>query len=58
MQKIIITGANGQLGSELKNIAVSYSDFEFVYTDIDSLDLANSQLVEAFIEKEKEILEI
>jgi len=39
MKKILITGANGQLGSELKAISTIYNQFEFVFTDVDELDI-------------------
>jgi dTDP-4-dehydrorhamnose reductase len=34
MKKILVTGANGQLGSEIKVLAGNYPDFDFVFTDI------------------------
>lgn len=34
MKKILVTGANGQLGSEIKVLAGNYPNFEFVFTDI------------------------
>jgi dTDP-4-dehydrorhamnose reductase len=34
MQKVLVTGANGQLGSEIKELASNYSNFEFLFTDI------------------------
>lgn len=34
MKKILVTGANGQLGSEIKELAINYPKFEFVFTDI------------------------
>lgn len=34
MQKILVTGANGQLGSEIKELAVFYPNFDFIFTDI------------------------
>ncbi len=49
MFKIIVTGANGQLGQEIKRISQTVSDTEFVYTDIDTLDLSNKDLVRKFI---------
>lgn len=39
MFRILVTGGNGQLGSELKDIAVQYPDFEFVFTDLPELDI-------------------
>jgi dTDP-4-dehydrorhamnose reductase len=41
MKKILVTGANGQLGSELKELANHYSQFEWVFTDRSVLDLSH-----------------
>ncbi|OOG64223.1 dTDP-4-dehydrorhamnose reductase [Flavobacterium sp. A45] len=41
MKKILVTGANGQLGSELNVLSKSYSQFEWVFTDREELDLCN-----------------
>ena len=41
MKKIVVTGANGQLGSELRVLANQYSQFEWIFTDRDELDLSN-----------------
>jgi dTDP-4-dehydrorhamnose reductase len=43
MKKILVTGANGQLGSEIKQLAINYTNFNFVFTDIDDFPLDNSQ---------------
>ena len=53
MKKAIITGANGQLGSALKRLKPSLNNIEFVYSDIDTLDLLDKEAVEKFISKEK-----
>jgi dTDP-4-dehydrorhamnose reductase len=39
MKKILVTGANGQLGSEIKVLATNYSSFEFIFTDITDFPL-------------------
>ena len=39
MKKILVTGANGQLGSEIKALAPQYPHFDFVFTDIDNFPL-------------------
>jgi len=39
--KILITGANGQLGSELNVLSKKYSQFEWVFTDREELDLCD-----------------
>ena len=39
--KIVVTGANGQLGSELKVLSSDYSQFEWVFADRSVLDLSD-----------------
>jgi dTDP-4-dehydrorhamnose reductase len=41
MKKILVTGANGQLGSELKVLSTDYSQFEWVFADRSVLDLSD-----------------
>lgn len=41
MKKILVTGSNGQLGSELKVLKDDFSQFEWVFTDRQELDLAD-----------------
>src|SRR4030066_2237737 len=51
MAVILITGANGQLGSELRAASKNYYGYDFVFTDIDTLDIASADDTSAFIEK-------
>ncbi|MGL2988110.1 dTDP-4-dehydrorhamnose reductase [Flavobacterium sp. RSSA_27] len=39
MKKILVTGANGQLGSELRVLSKTYTQFDWVFTDYQELDL-------------------
>lgn len=41
MSKILVTGENGQLGSELKKLCDSYPQYEFTFVDRNVLDLSN-----------------
>lgn len=41
MKKILVTGANGQLGSELRKLSGLYSQFEWIFTDYQELDLCD-----------------
>jgi len=50
---IIVTGAYGQLGSELADIAGNYPQFSFVFTDRDTVDLGDYEQLKAFFEKNK-----
>lgn len=51
MKKILVTGANGQLGSELKVLSANYHQYDWVFADrtkvtLDDLDLLQTQLKE------------
>lgn len=48
--KILVTGANGQLGSEIQKLSGQYPGFVFAYTDIDSLDITNDVALEDCID--------
>lgn len=47
--KILVTGANGQLGRELKTVIEGIKPGITVYTDVDTLDLTDPKTVESFI---------
>lgn len=47
MKKILVTGANGQLGSEIKELAPNYPHFEFIFTDIADFPLDNEQEIKS-----------
>ena len=53
MYNILVTGGNGQLGSELRGIAPNYQDYNFLFTDVKELDITNHSAVAAFIESNK-----
>lgn len=49
MQKILVTGGNGQLGNCIRKIAPAFEDhFEFHFTDSLTLDITNKDEVEDF----------
>ena len=50
MKRILVTGANGQLGSELRVLSNEYP-FEFTFIDVADLDLTNRSLVNSFFSK-------
>ncbi len=49
--KILVTGSNGQLGSEIKELSKDYPQLSFVYTDVEELDLTDKQAIFSFFEK-------
>ena len=50
---ILITGANGQLGSEIRELAPLYKGLNFTFTDIEELDITNYQALEKFFAKNR-----
>ena len=48
---ILITGANGQLGSEIKEIASEYKNFVFVYADLPDLDICDIESLNSLVTK-------
>jgi dTDP-4-dehydrorhamnose reductase len=53
MKKILVTGSSGQLGSEIKTISLKFQNFDFVFTDVEELDICNQKKVNEFIKKGK-----
>jgi len=51
--KILVTGAYGQLGSEIKELELQFPDYDFIFTDVDSLDITSEIAVETFFDKNK-----
>jgi dTDP-4-dehydrorhamnose reductase len=49
---ILVTGANGQLGSEIRYLS-SYSDHSFIFCDIEEMDLSNRESILDFLEANK-----
>lgn len=49
-KNILVTGGNGQLGSELKRATKSHeNNLRFFFTDVDTLDITNAESVDAFV---------
>jgi len=53
MAVILVTGANGQLGNELKVVSKKFYGYDFIFTDIEILDLTSAQQTSEFIQKSK-----
>ena len=48
---ILITGSNGQLGSEIRELSVSYEAVNFIFKDLPDLDICNFDEFQNFIIK-------
>ncbi len=46
--KILVTGSNGQLGNEIKELASGYPLYEFLYTDVEELNITDQAGVDQF----------
>ena len=50
MKSILITGANGQLGHCLRDLATEYQDkYRFFYTDVAELDITDATAIDKFV---------
>ena len=47
--RVLITGSNGQLGSEIKELATNYKKLDFIFKDLPELDISNFKALQAFI---------
>ena len=50
---VLITGSKGQLGSEIRVLSKAFSEFDFIFADIDSLDICNLTKLKIFFAKNK-----
>ena len=50
MNHILITGANGQLGNCLRDLAAAYQDkYRFFYTDVEELDITDAAAIDRYV---------
>ena len=47
--RVLITGSNGQLGSEIGELAANYKKLDLVFKDLPGLDICNFNLLQSFI---------
>lgn len=53
MKTILVTGANGQLGKSIQRLATGFLQYEFLFTDVDTLDICNAQAVQTFVKENR-----
>lgn len=49
--RVLVTGANGQLGNELRRLAPAVEGWNFVFTDVEELDITQPDAVQAFLKE-------
>ncbi len=50
---ILVTGSNGQLGSEIKDLVLNYKKFNFFFKDLPELNICNSNQLDVFFFENK-----
>lgn len=53
MKKILVTGANGQLGRCIKDASTQFPDFEFLFVSKQELDIENEEALKDFFTENK-----
>jgi dTDP-4-dehydrorhamnose reductase len=51
--KILVTGAKGQLGSEIRELAAKYGVHRFEFTDVEELDITSEKAVREYLNENK-----
>lgn len=49
MKTILVTGANGQLGNSIRLLASQHPQYNFLFTDVDTLDITDPEAVKAAV---------
>ena len=52
-KNILVTGANGQLGSEIQQLIAQYTQYLFFVTDKEQLDITNKKAIEQYCENKE-----
>ena len=50
MKNILITGANGQLGNEMRLLSAEHPEYAYFFTDVEELNICNEQAVMDYVE--------
>lgn len=50
---VLVTGQKGQLGNELKVLSKKYKQYDYVFTDVEELDITNAEKVTEFFDQYK-----
>lgn len=53
MKTVLVTGANGQLGNSIRVRAGQYAGYDFLFTDVDTLDICDCEAVGTFVTENK-----
>lgn len=48
---ILVTGSNGQMGNEIQALSAAFNRFDYIFVDVEELDITNETAVRTFFEK-------
>ena len=51
--RVLVTGSNGQLGSEIRDLCTNYKNIEFIFKDLPDLDISDLDSVNSLIIEKK-----
>ncbi len=51
MLTVLVTGSYGQLGSEIRDLAIQFPGFEFLFHDVDTLDITDFESLSIFFQE-------
>ena len=51
MKNILVTGANGQLGNEMRVLSLENKEYNYFFTDVAELDICDEQAVMTFVKE-------
>jgi len=49
--KVLVTGSDGQLGSEIKKLVSNYSELELIFKDLPDLNICNAKLLNTYVKE-------
>jgi dTDP-4-dehydrorhamnose reductase len=52
-RKILVTGSNGQLGSDIRELATQYPGFDFLFTDRETLSITDEAAINTFFNEKQ-----
>ena len=53
LKNVLITGANGQLGNEMRLVAAADTERAYHFTDVAELDICDQEAIERFVVEHK-----
>lgn len=51
MLNVLVTGSNGQLGTEIKELSSRYNEYAFTFSDRETLDLSSEDAIKTYFEE-------